>query len=371
MKKLLFIALAMLLSVAVTKAQLSIENIQITAFNVNPESFLSSIINNSAGKQGTVEIIANLYNSDNQLLLTVKSAPFTIQPGFNTTANSSRRAISVEYSSTPQANYLKTTHNLPSGNFNVCVKLNAITAFEKGDEFCDEIESDHNQYLYLVSPADKDSMEIKNPMLVWAHSEPFNILSKNESFMMIVTEMKTNQSPEEAILMNTPIMTKQNLTTHNLQYPYEAKPLEEGKHYAWMVQKLSNGVVVAKTEVWEFSIIKKKPSIPVYAVMRTQLDADYYIAENEKVFFLMDDRYADGEWKTEIIDNNGKVYSLNTVKKDDRQNEKSKTTTSKVNYLGNGGYEIDLDKVGLSNGFHVLEITNEKGEIFKLKFLVQ
>jgi len=372
MKKLHSFAFAMLLFIAGIKAQISIESIQVTSFNLTPEAFISSIINNSAGKKGTVEIISNLYNSDNELLLCVKSAPFLIQPGLNTIVNSPRKVIATEYSSSAQANHIKNTHNLPSGNFKICVKLHPITSFEIGDEVCDEIESDHNQFLYLISPADKDSMEIKNPMLSWTHSEPFNILSKNESFMMIVSEIKVNQTPEEALLMNNPIMTKQNLLTHHMQYPYEAKGLEEGKHYAWMVQKLSNGVVVAKTEVWEFSIIKKKPFIPIYAIMRTELDADYYIAQEEKIFFMMDDRYMDGKWKSVIYDNEGKEYNLNVISTEDRKETTiDKNYKNQIKYLGNNKYEIDLNKINISNGFHTLVITNEKGEAFKLKFLVE
>jgi len=369
MRKSIYSILAfVMLTSFIAKAQQStvfITGIQVTAFNITPEAMLSASIMNN-GDPVSVETVTKLYNSDNQLLLTVISAPFSLSKGFNGSFSGNRKAAVIEYAANPQANYLKTTRNMPSGNFEVHVELKTPIASEISDKFIYEIESDHNQYLYLVSPADKDSMEIKNPMLVWAHSEPFNILSKGESFMMILTEMKTNQSPEEAIVMNTPIMTKQNLTTHNLQYPYEARGLEEGKHYAWMVQKMSNGVVVAKTEVWEFSIIKKRPIIANYASLTTKLDAGYYTAKNDKVYFKLDEEYMDGKLNIKIFDSNRNV--IEPKAKNETLKNKNEYNVKKAGY---NQYEIDLEQLNVSSGFYTLEVLGAKGELYMLNFYVE
>ncbi len=345
--------------------EVSIVNIQLTPFNITPESMLSATVINNTENPFQVETISKLYNQDNQLLLTVKSAPFALVAGLNTSFIGSRRATIVEYANTGQANYLKTTRGLSSGNFRICVELKVLNS-EIQDEFCDELVSDINQYLYLVSPADKDSMEIKNPMLIWAHSEPFNVLSKGESFRMIVTEMKSKQSPEEAIMINIPLMTKTNLAAHNLQYPYEARGLQEGSHYAWQVQKVINGVVAAQTEVWEFSIIKKRPlEYSKYAVLKKKLDAGYYVAKNNKVFFKLDEEYLAGKLNCKIYNEKREIIQPKA------RNEGVKNGGYDVKNQGLNQFEVDLEQLNVSKGFYTLQVGGAKGELYLLKFYVE
>lgn len=370
MKKIIsaIIAATFFISFTTQAQEISIVNVPVTEFNLTPEALLSATIMN-VGEPTAVELTSILYSSDNQQLLSVKSSSFIVKNGMNTSIDAPRRAVVVQYGSSGQASYLKTTHNLPSGNFKIVVELKTTQTSETEDKFEDVIESDLNQYLYLVSPADKDSMEITNPMLIWAHSEPFSVLAKNESFRMIVTEMKKGQTPEEAMAMNVPLMTKNNLLTHNLQYPFEARGLEEGKHYAWQVQKVANGVVVAQTDVWEFSIIKKRPLVyNKYAVLKKKLDASYYVAENNKVFFKMDEEYLDGKFNCKIYNEKREIIKPNV------KNEKNETRTSGEYNVKNKGFnqfEIDLEKLNVEKGFYTLEVNGAKGDLYLLKFYVE
>ena len=69
---------------------------------------------------------------------------------------------------------------------------------------------------------------------------------------MVVSEIKKDQSTEEAISVNSPVMVKNYLKEHQVQYPYDAKELKEGKSYAWQVQKIGDGIVLNKSESWKF-----------------------------------------------------------------------------------------------------------------------
>lgn len=351
----------MLLSIITVNAQVSVVSIQLMPYNISPESMLSASIMNS-DVEIQVEVLSKLYNFNNELLLTVKSSPFILKSGLNAPFDGSRKISTVEYSSNNQSSYIKTTHGLPGGTFKICVDVIYTKNSETADQFCDEIISDFNQYLYLVYPANNDSIETTTPLLVWSHSEPFSVLSQGEYFRMIVSDIYTDQSAEEAVTINSPLMAKNYISSHTLQYPYDAKQLEKGKRYAWQVQKLSNGVVTNKTEAWEFSIIIDRP-IPdyKYAALKKVLDAGYYTVENNKVFFKFEEEYSSRNISSTIYNSKREVIQPKA------QNEGVKSV---LNFKQNGDnrYEINLDELDIQSGFYTLEAKNEKGEVFLLKF---
>src|ERR1043165_1827578 len=171
------LAWLLLLFVIPAKAQVSIVNIQVMPYNITPEAMLSASVMNNADPQ-QAELISRLYNFNNELLLTVQSSPFTLKKGLNSPAEGSRRVSSTVYGSSSHAEYIRTTKGLPTGTFRICVDVIVSKAQEPQDQFCDEIESNFNQYLYLVYPADKDTIDTKTPLLNWTHSEPFSVLTQ-------------------------------------------------------------------------------------------------------------------------------------------------------------------------------------------------
>ena len=367
LKKFAIINGLVLLSLFTAKAQVTIVNLQLVPYNLTTDAMLSATISNSGSEQ-QVQLVSKLYNFNNELLLTVTSSAFPLKQGLNTPFVVARKIAGAEFSHNDQAEYIKTTHTLPSGTFKVCVDVILSKSLETADQFCDEIESDFNQYLYLVFPADKDTIETATPLLIWSHSEPFTILAKGEYFRMIVSEIKEKQSPEEAIDINTPLMAKTYLTTHSLQYPYDAKELKEGGHYAWQVQKMANGVVTNKTEAWEFTVrIKPEEKDVKYVSLKKVLDAGYYIAGRNRIYFTFDEEYASSSNIIQCAIYNSK----REVIKPKATNEGVKSAP--LNYKANGynRYEINLDALDIKHGFYTLEVKNEKGELFLLTFYVQ
>lgn len=363
MKKILLIFLLMAAGI-ISRSQIAVVNSSVMPYNITPESLLSAAIMNP-GMEQQVSLLCRLYNLNNDLLITVRSSLFVLKPGLNAGYNSSRKVFSVEYATGNQAGYIKTSRNLPSGVFKICFEVINVNGNEP-NEYCDEIQSDFNQYLYLVYPVDKESISVTSPVLTWSHSEPFNVLSTGEFFRMTVCEIKQNQSPEEAILLNSPVMMKDYLNTHNFQYPYEAKPLERGKRYVWQVTKIGNGNVLNKTEVWEFKIDAGEMKLArVYTSLRKELDASYYSALNNKVFFKFDEEYNKGLISCKIYDS--KRVSLEAK----ATNLLEKKEIANYKQHGLNQYEIDLDDYHISKGFYTLEVRNEKNELFVLKFYVE
>jgi hypothetical protein len=335
--------------------QVTIINDQFMPYNITPEALLAVSIHNG-GAEVQAQIVSRLFNISNQPLITVKSVPFLLKPGAVNAAN-------VEYGNGNQVEYLKTTHNLPSGTFRLCISL-FLSSPEPADEYCDEIESDFNQYLYLVSPFDKDTIDGTLPLLNWSHSEPFNLLSQGEFYRMVVSEIKEKQTTESAITINNPVMVRNYLTVHNLQYPYDAKELEEGRRYAWQVQKMANNIITNKTEAWEFVI--RKPPVEKnlkYVVLQPALSADAYIAYNGKIYFKFLEEYkAKGDLKAFIVSDKGKEYPVDLYK-----DEKDQPVSS-IKSTGDNRFELNLDTQSIKPGYYRMIIKNEKRQSFYLKF---
>jgi hypothetical protein len=353
------------------KAQINILNITVQPFNLAPEALLNvNIMNNDGEKQA--QLITQLFNSNNTSVLTVKSQPFKLLKGLNSANSGSRKVALVEYAGSTQGNYLKSTHNLPSGRYKVCSTLLIENGSDIVDDFCEELEADFNQYLYLVSPLNEDTIDTKNPVLLWTHSEPFSILNQGESYRMVVTEMKKDQAADEAITVNTPAMVKNYLREHELQYPFDARELKDGAKYAWQVQKLSDGVVINKTEAWVFNLrqLNELKSLK-YVALKNQLDGSYYNAYNGLVYFKYVEEYkTQGQLKFTLTNNKLEAMEVQLKKDQEKVKGKQAAAESELKITGDNLYELSLNTKKLNSGFYTLEVKNEKNESFYLKIFL-
>ena len=315
----------------------------------------------------TVYLQAQLMDAANEPLITVKTNPFLLHNGLNVSANMNFSIGSVDYANTSVTNYIRSASILPTGKYNYCVKVIIVGGnAEEGDEYCDEIASDLNSYLYLVTPEDKDTVSTLYPLLVWNHSDPFSLLGPGEYYRMVVVALSPDQTAEEGITVNTPIYMKSNLEENQVQYPIDAPALEPGKHYGWEVQLVSNDVVTNKTEAWEFiEAITTKPKDLKYAVVKTSVDGGFYIAVNNRIFFKFDESYATSA-VVECIIYDEKMEPVKSRTQDASKDDNSVA----LKRQGYNQYEIDLDNMNVKSGFYLLQLKNGKGETFKLKFLV-
>lgn len=363
MKKLLF-GLTLCLTVFFSKAQVNVVNANIQAFNVSPRSLCQISIMNNASANVQVALHIQITNSANNVLIKLSTAPIQLKLGLNTITGGSVNIVQTTYGSSNQAQYIKAQNKLPSGAFNYCVVVRPVAALEEGDDYCQEIDAVENEFLYLVFPADEDTIETKTPLLSWTHSEPFNILSQGEFFKMTVVELKDDQSAEAGVIANSPVFLKNYVNRHQVQYPFDAKNLEAGKRYGWQVQKISNGNVINKTEAWEFVIDEKvDPKDHMYVTLKRKLDGSYYRVQNDKIFFRFDERY-----KSQNV--NCKIYNDKREEiTPELSNIKDKKLNTKVS--GYNAYELDLIDYNLKKGFYTLEVINVKKEKFQLKFYVE
>lgn len=364
MKLKLILGISLFLLVHTYQSQVSIVNTNLNEFNVTPNG-LSQITIFNGGSSGNVTIEVSVFNSANNLLVELKSNPVVLKSGNNTFGAHNLSFSSVIYASSPQGNYIKNQHRLPSGSYNHCVRVIPMGNIEEGDDYCQSIDAVSDEFLYLINPADEQVIETPTPVLVWMHNEPFNLLTQGEFFRLTLVELGLDQKATDGLISNVPVFVSNQVTKHQLQYPFDAPALVNGKRYGWQVQKISNGNIIASTEAWEFSLANRPgPHSQVYVALKTALDGTHYQVRDDRVFFRFDERYQSSGVNCRIVQSDGKVIEPQLENSNEEDANESKSA-------GYNCYELDLKPYGLKKGYYTLEVRNEKNKKYLLKLYVE
>jgi len=341
-------------------AQVSILSSSLSSYNVTANSVIQSSVSNTAANAQII-IEAQITNAANEVLVLVRSEPIVLHVGLNVFGPHNIRIQQTQIGSSPQAKFIETQHRLPSGNYNHCIKVIPVAGVEEPDEYCNQINAEEDGFLYLVNPIDFDTIDTKRPLLLWMHSEPFNLLSQGEFFKMTLVALDDNQTAQEGITTNSPLLMKNYLTRHELMYPFDSEELEEGKRYGWQVQKISNGSVINQTESWEFVLAKKEDPIDhLYVQLKPKSEGKFYEVQNERIYFRFDEKYNSQDIKLKIITDQGEKLDVSV----DNLKENSSANRS----AGYNKYILDVGPMKLKQGYYKLEATNEKSEKFLLNF---
>jgi hypothetical protein len=365
---LLFFGFACMLCL-VLSAQISLVSSLLSPNNINERSLLNINLNNETAKGIDVSLEIALTDGDNLVLMTASSNRFVLPSGVHFLAELNQIQLGkVQWQNTEKANYIKNNQLLPSGNFHVCYKVIPYSVIEVPEIFCEDINSEGNSFLLLVNPADEDTIETTKPTLVWNHSEDFSLNSSSEFYRLLVCEKTTKESAEEAIVRKLPVLQKDFLNAHQINYSNEQKELEKGKSYVWQVVKICNGIPCQKSDLWQFTIKETiKPQSIKYVELKTELDAGYYIAIEGKVFFIYREPYfTKSQINFSVYNEKSELVEVD-LHKDDEVYGKS---NNQLKVMGNNLYELNLDTQKLKSGFYILKVLNEKDEAYYLKIFL-
>ncbi|HRE98489.1 MAG TPA: hypothetical protein PK637_17120 [Flavobacteriales bacterium] len=357
--------LLFILGMQISQAQLSISGAGWNPFNITPISVCQANITNM-GQQETVVLESRLFNSANEPILQVVTAPFVVKSGMNPGHLLPITISSFSYGVSGQAQFIRSNHTLPSGSFRLCITIRSLTS-EFTDDYCDEFNSDLNSYLHLVYPYDKDTIEETHPMLIWAHSEPFNVLIQGEYFRLILVKNNSDQTAESAVTVNLPQYQKNYVNTHELQYPLELKALQEGETYSWQIQKISNGSIVQKSEAWSFTI-KKPGQLPgiIFASVKSHLENSWHIPRADILYFRFDEGYFSSKTQFFVRGDDGIKIPV-VVDGLDVNNEPIEKTTVDVGF---NRCALNVKKNNLKKGKYTLEVKDSKNKSYYLRFNV-
>jgi hypothetical protein len=223
-------------------------------------------------------------------VVTIITPVTSIQPGTTNFPRNIYAGSLFKFSANAYANITNQTKNFPPGQYNFCYQF--INADKQGDDYenCFDAEIQPLVPMALIYPADGDKICQKRPVLTWQPPIPF---SSSMRFRLLLTEKKEGEAVEN-LLINTPLLLLDNITTTSINYPSGHPDLKEGKTYVWQVIAYQNSVVMSRSEIWEFTVQCTEPAkkIPVesYRELKQMVNGNHYIA-NRALKFTFQNNY--------------------------------------------------------------------------------
>ncbi|HET6995341.1 MAG TPA: hypothetical protein VFI06_10190, partial [Chitinophagaceae bacterium] len=265
----------------------------------------------------------------------------TINPGLNNFPKSVFSNSSFRFSPGSYGAMANQTRGLPPGDYNFCFRFVPLDKSRFNEyETCFDGDIQPLVPLTLLNPADRDSICNKRPVLSWQPPLPFSAAMR---FRLLLTEKRTGEGVAD-LLMKTPLLLLDNISSTTINYPSANPELKEGKTYYWQVVAYEKGVVISKSEIWEFTVQCKEPEKPVpndsYRELKLLVNGNYYIANRAFRFSFTND-YGTQKLRYVIVDvdNDGKeVKNLPEVTLEHGMNKIS----------------IDLADLDLSAGGHYI-----------------
>lgn len=217
--------------------------------------------------------------------------------------------------------------------------------------------------VFLVSLADKDTIDHKYPVFNWYYTQP-NQGRDDIRYNYILVELKKNQSATSGVTVNQPKLRINGVQGFQLVYPYDASELEYNKRYGWQLEKTINGVVVEKSEAWEF-ILYRKVEVPMkYAVLNTDFNSTTYNVTDDGFYFKLHSRYKlTGNLNYMIFnDKQERVEMKFGEDKKEIENEQLEKTGRDFYFLRTNGF---------APGIYTLIVKDQKGNQYNTRFKIQ
>ena len=253
---------------------------------------------------------------------------------------------------------------LPVGTFAVCYSVTKLLsdAFETLGQECETIEIEPISPPQLVIPADQEHSDLTRPFFTWLPPSPYQLFN-NLRYDWLLVEVLPLQSAAEAIQQNIPVLTQQNITYTNFQYPLSLQELDTAKQYAWRITAKNGIAPIATSETWTFRVRKPgednnfRKGDGFYTKLRREDDAAYIITSGVLRF----------EYLHETSDTTVsiKITDITTVQRNELGLDSSVYT---VRY-GQNFKQLDLRGTNVADRrLYILELTNAKNEKWYLKF---
>ena len=187
---------------------------------------------------------------------------FNVKPGKSTYGYEDFKSGDVKWVNKSIQEIIIRTGEVPEDNYTICV-----TAYYEDGKVADNQQCITHQVIIstggtiaLVAPeedyvlqatgnidrgggVDEEQMAALNNLMWTSSSIP------QDGFSIKFVEMKSGQSPEEAMNSNITFFKQDGIRTNTLKYPLLAPRFKVGSKYAWQV---SSGY--SKSDVWSFSI---------------------------------------------------------------------------------------------------------------------
>lgn len=214
---------------------------------------------NAGNSSVTVRIGISLVDArERQPFMTAISRPIVLNRGIKNIKLADVSPVDYQYSGVMRARI--SDMFLPVGQYQACYTVYRTNseAQEILAEDCMGLDVSPISPPQLALPADSAKLTNPVPQFSWLPPTP-QLLFNDLNYDLIVTEVREDQTAQEAIQDNLPIYFSRRLPGVFSAYPASARKLDTGKVYAWRVIAKEGEMFAAQSEVWTFSLSPDKP----------------------------------------------------------------------------------------------------------------
>jgi hypothetical protein len=314
---------------------------------------------NPGGRQ-TVNLVINVTEARSGAVVTIRTNAFELLPGMNTVPPGSVYNAGTAFGSSKLATVVKQSGFFPEGDYDYCFQLYEGNSHNSSllDEQCFSYNLQPFSAMQLIQPYDGDKLCDKRPTFSW---QPLIPAINGVMYRLLLVEVKEDQQRAEALRMNLAIINQRQIPLPILLYPSLANQLEEGKKYAWQVSAYKNDLLLAESEMWDFTVECEKPPVDAVPEAFRSLEdltkGNFYIARGQ-LLFAFNNTYAEAKLQ----------YSIQCLTKPDQQIKKLPQVK-----IGRGMNQVVIDlsgKSGFVDGyFYIMDVKLPSGEQKQLRFI--
>jgi hypothetical protein len=255
------------------QAQLTINVVQPPAGMISKDQLWNLIITNNSNGTSEVVVLMNVKDAvTGQSVLSAGTRSLFLNKGV--------KVLNIQDIQPVQYNYGPSGFSgnfLPIGSYIVCYTVNRYfhEQFETLATECARINITPLSPPLLITPGNRSVLQTPAPQLSWLPPTPGEMFN-DLSYELSVAEVQEGQSPNEAILYNTPVYTNAHVRTTFETYPSTYSTLQPGKTYAWQVTARNGDSYALATEVWTFRVaadsVKKETTQASYILLGRSTD---------------------------------------------------------------------------------------------------
>ncbi|RAJ06539.1 hypothetical protein LX64_01666 [Chitinophaga skermanii] len=266
-------------------------------------------IGNHTQEKKFVQLVVTVREAKAGQILTVRTAPFELYPGVTSPLQSSVFNSNVSFAQNKLASIVRQSNYFPEGDYEYCFALEGTgTSGEPGtlQEYCFDYQLQPLSPLMLLEPYEDETVCTPRPALFW---QPMMPSIPGLQYRLVLVEVKPGQQKAEAIHYNMALVNQPNIPSPFLFYPAIARPLENGKTYAWQVTAYKNDVILGTSEIWTLNaqcddLAADQKNEPVYNNIQVLAQRGYFVAHGNVTFIM------DGVPRSENL-----VYSITCLNK--------------------------------------------------------
>jgi len=359
--KIFFILLPIFLSAEIAQSQVTI--------NFNPAIYGQSLdglsyvqVFNASSENVRIKLTIKIKETTagNVLTAVINSVP--LYRGINTIDRGAFSAGRFSFGNNYYGNTLSQTGKFPEGDYEYCFEVEITDSKASWNtpffENCFSFQLQPLTPLLLINPVDGDEDCNTRPDFLWQLPMP---LPPGSKCRMVLSEINEKQDIVEAINYNVPLINRGNLFSNQLQFPFNAPQLKEGKRYAWQVTVYNEKTILKKSEIWTYTVKceekKEQSSGESFRELKETEDGNFYVA-NKILRFSFNNPYSGGILTyaiSSLSDPGSTIKSLPTLKMQ----------------AGLNKYEIDLsDNRSFKNGKeYLLKVTLTNNRELRLRFI--